>query len=111
MGRYLIKPTPDSERPMSEDAAVSERVTDKEIADLVGLSYVQVNRIRNGSRLPSVEAMIRFAHALRWGAADQMAARESNSYASAFEEAIQRYAAGRDTATGPDPSPDPAPPR
>lgn len=86
-----------------------ERMTDAAVGALIDLSYVQVNRIRNDARQPSVEAMVRIEKALDWPVADQVRARVAGDYASKFEDAITRYASGRKTAAGPEESASPAP--
>jgi hypothetical protein len=87
---------------MSEGAVMTERVTNTELGGLLDLSHVQVHRIRNGTRQPSIEAMVRIESVLAWPVADQVRARTSREYAEGFEAAVARYAAARNTDVGPE---------
>lgn len=81
---------------------MTERVTNTELGVLLDLSHVQIHRIRNATRQPSIEAMVRIEQVLGWSIKDQVRARTAGNYASAFETAITRYAADRDTSVGPE---------
>jgi hypothetical protein len=80
---------------------MTERMTNTELAGLLGLSHVQIHRIRRGTRGVSIEAMVRIQHVLGWSITDQVAARTRGKYAAGFEEAVSRYAAARETDVGP----------
>lgn len=91
---------------------MTERVTNTELGGLLDLSHVQVHRIRNGTRQPSIEAMVRIEEVLDWAVSDQVHARTSGRYAEGFEAAVSRYAATRNTSVGPEEgerTPTPAP--
>lgn len=87
---------------------MSERITDESVGRLIGSSYVQVNRVRNGLRLPGIDAMLRIEQALGWSFQQQGEARARGEYAKEFEAAIARYAAEQKTTAGPE-SESPAP--
>ena len=80
---------------------MNERMTNTELANLLGLSHVQVSRLRSGARTPGVTTMGDIQDVLGWSATDQIRARRDGVYASEFEAAIERYASGRETEKGP----------
>lgn len=86
---------------MNEGAAMTERISNMEIGRMIGLSHVQVHRIRTGSRLPSTPTMGRIEVEIGWSAGDQVKAYNDGNYALQFERAIERYAQARETETGP----------
>lgn len=88
---------------------MTERVTNTELGNLLGLSHVQVHRIRNATRQPSIEAMVRIEDVLGWPIKDQVKARTNREYATGFEAAVERYASNRATAVGPEERTSPAP--
>lgn len=77
-----------------------EKMSNMEVAGLIGLSHVQVSRIRSAKRQPGVETMMTIAEVFGWNMDEQAAARKSRTYASKFETALGRYAASRDTTAG-----------
>lgn len=80
---------------------MSERVSNTELADLLGLSHVQVSRLRSGNRYPGIPSMRQIEKVLGWSAGDQMKAHGTEKYAQEFEAAIERYASDRDNTAGP----------
>lgn len=94
----------------TDTTMTTDRVTNIELGTLLGLSHVQVHRIRTGTRHPSVEAMSRIKDHLGWDIGSQVKARMSGGgrYAREFEKAVERYAASRKTDEGPgERTPDP----
>lgn len=79
----------------------TETMSNTELGPLLGLSHVQVSRIRGGSRYPGILTMKRFESVLGWNAADQLKVHGTPAYAEAFEVAISRYASSRKTEEGP----------
>lgn len=88
---------------------MDERMTNGELGTLLDLSHVTISRLRSGTRLPSVEAMVRIEEVLGWKVQDQVEARKDSDYAAKFEDAVTRYASSRNTAAGPEESAPPAP--
>lgn len=80
----------------------TDRVTNVEIAELLGISHVQVYRLRVGDRLPSIETMQMIERELGWSFQEQGDARAANDYPARFEAAITRYASTRNTTAGPE---------
>lgn len=79
-----------------------DRVTNTELAGVLGLSHVQIHRIRAGSRKPSINSMVKIEEELAWTVTDQIRARRAGEYAAKFEEAIERYAVAKNTSAGPE---------
>jgi transcriptional regulator with XRE-family HTH domain len=86
---------------MSEGAITMPKLSNIEVAGLIGLSHVQVSRIRSGHRLPGIETMMAICKEFDWSMDEQSAARLQGLYAPKFEEALARYASDRKTETGP----------
>lgn len=86
-----------------------ERMTNGELGNLLDLSHVTISRLRSGTRLPSVEAMVRIQEVLGFTVQDQVDARQEGKYAEKFEEAVSRYASTRNTTVGPEESAPQAP--
>lgn len=84
-----------------------DRVTNVELGELLGISHVQVYRLRVGDRLPSVETMQAIEEHLGWSFQDQGNARGTKTYSGEFEAAIARYASARNTTVGPEETPTP----
>jgi hypothetical protein len=70
---------------------MTERLSNSKLGALLDLSHASVSRIRSGNRLPSLKVMAVIAGLTGWSLDDQVAARESGTYASCFEETFEGY--------------------
>jgi transcriptional regulator with XRE-family HTH domain len=73
---------------MSASVADEQRIKNGRIGEQIGLSYAQVSRIRNGTRRPSVETMLRIEDVYHWSAQAQLNARRAGTYATEFEARV-----------------------
>lgn len=62
--------------------------TNKTVAERIGLTHSTISRIRNGHRVPSVDAMVRIEAETKWSVADQIKARQEGTYAEAFRKRV-----------------------
>jgi transcriptional regulator with XRE-family HTH domain len=84
--------------------AKDTRVSNQEIADLVGLDMSTVSRLRSGFRLPNIDTMTRIEKALSWPLTEQAAVRETGAqkYATQFESHVERFWRDRDDSDEPE---------
>lgn len=68
------------------------RITNDQIASLIGTSFVSVSRFRTGTRTPGTDLMVRIESALAWPVADQITARQQGTYAAEFQARIDALA-------------------
>lgn len=66
-------------------------ITNKRIANDLGVTHAAISRIRSGGRTPSLELMMRIERAIQWKLSYQAAAKEEGIYATKFEAAIKLH--------------------
>lgn len=69
-------------------------MTNQEVADMLQLTHSAVSRLRNGTRSPSLQTMVRVETALDWPLNEQITAKIEDTYAPYLEGQIARVANG-----------------
>lgn len=69
-----------------------EHMTNREVADLVGLTHSTISKYRSGTRTPSLDVMVKISGALDWPLEDQITAVLEDVYAPYLEGQIAQYA-------------------
>jgi hypothetical protein len=71
----------------------NERLTNEQIASLIGRTHSAVSRLRSGDRKPGVQTMFAVEAAFGWPAADQLQVRMlgDNAWAHKFEAVLDEY--------------------
>lgn len=71
-------------------------LTNRQVADDLGLSESGVSRLRSGDRLPSLALMQKIWRVYRWSVQDQSDARETHEWTKHFEKVLTQAAKRRD---------------
>lgn len=80
----------------------TEKLSNIEVAELIGLSHVQVSRIRSGQRQAGYETMVMICKVFGWSMDGQATAREQGLYPTEFEKVLVGYALNQNTTVGPE---------
>lgn len=72
-------------------AGSANRVTNREVAELLGISESMASLLRSGGRNPSIRLMTRIHSVYRWKMSSQAKLFGTPAYAAKFEEAINRH--------------------
>lgn len=67
-------------------AEARAEVTNRQIADDLGVTHAAISRIRSGDRTPSIELMMRISVLVKWSIDQQARAKSDGTYAAAFEK-------------------------
>jgi transcriptional regulator with XRE-family HTH domain len=70
-------------------------MTNREVAELLGLTHSAVSRLRAGNRLPNLDTMSRIETALNWPAGDQFIVKYNHGSAAYSQELENRISAFR----------------
>lgn len=65
-------------------------VTNREVAELLGVTHSAISRIRSGDRMPSLDLMVEVSIKLNWAVEEQAYNRRLNTYRYEFEEVLAR---------------------
>lgn len=65
-------------------------VTNREVAEVLGVTHSMISRIRSGDRSPSLDLMTRIAFEFKWPLEDQGNERRLGTYRHGFEEHLSR---------------------
>lgn len=69
-----------------------EHMTNREVAELLGLDHSTISKYRNGTRTPSLDVMVRIHNVLSWPLDEQVTAVIEDVYAPYLEGQIAQYA-------------------
>lgn len=67
-------------------------MTNIEVGNLLDLTHSTVSKLRNGTRSPSIDTMLRVATAMHWPISEQLTAKIDDTYHIYLEHRIKDYA-------------------
>ncbi len=77
-------------------------LSNRQVADDLGLSESGVSRLRSGDRMPSLSVMQQIQHQYRWNVQDQSDARQEGAWTTRFEKVLTQEAKRREQEAGGD---------